>query len=131
MTAPTLPAEYVDLLEGPNTAVFTTLLADGSPQGSPVWFVFDGEAIHVSTTADRLKHRNVLRDPRVSFTIVDPAKPLRYLEVRGVVVITDDVDLSTRDAIARKHGFANGNAFDQPGDRRVTLTITPIRVIEH
>jgi hypothetical protein len=36
-----------------------------------------------------------------------------------------------RDAIARKHGFPDGGAFDEPGSHRVTMTIVPTRVIEH
>jgi len=123
-------SEYDDLLYAPTTAILTSLLPDGSPQGSPVWFLYDGEHLRVSTTADRQKHRNVTRDPRVALTIVDPARPLRYLEVRGRAELSDDTDLTVRDAVARKHGYADGAAFDRPGARRVTLTIVPTRVIE-
>jgi len=128
---PPLPHAYLDLVEAPNTAVLTTLLADGSPQASPVWFWFDGEEIQVSTTAQRLKHRNVQRDPRVSLTIIDPTKPLRYLEIRGTVTVTADPDGIVRDLVAVKHGYADGTAFDPPGSKRVTFHLTPTRVIEH
>ena len=129
---PSLPEAFRDLLLGANTAVLTTLLADGSPQGSPVWYWSDdGRDLQISTTADRLKHRNVLRDNRVSVTIVDPARPLRYLEVRGTADIEDDPDGVVRDRIAVKHGFSDGAAFDEPGARRVTLRIRPTRIIEH
>jgi PPOX class probable F420-dependent enzyme len=131
VTTPALPESFRDLLEAPNTAVLTTLLADGSPQGSPVWFWFDGTAVHVSTTAQRLKHRNVLRDPRVSLTIVDPAKPLRYLEIRATAELEDDPEGILRDLIAAKHGYADGAAFDPPGSTRVTLHLVPTRIIEH
>ena len=126
-----LPAAYEDLLVAPNTAVLTTLQADGAPNSSPVWFWYDGERIVVSTLAERAKHRNVLRDPRLSFTVVDPAKPLRYLEVRGTVTIASDPDGVTRDRIAAKHGYDDGAAFDPPGATRVDLHITPTRIIEH
>ena len=122
---------YHDLLEAATTAVLTTVMPDGSPQGSPVWFWFDGEAVVVSTTADRLKYRNVVREPRVAFTVFDPAAPLRYLEVRGRAVLEEDPPGEMRDRIARKHGFADGTAFDAPGARRVNIRITPGRVIEH
>ena len=74
---------YLDLLLGPNTAVLASLLPDGTPQASPVWFWFDGERIMVSTTADRQKHRNVKRSPDVALTIVDPNQPLRWLPRSG------------------------------------------------
>jgi PPOX class probable F420-dependent enzyme len=122
---------YHDLLHAPNTALLASILPDDTPQASPVWFWFDGERIKISTTAERQKHRNVQRNPNVALTIVDPAKPLRYLEVRGRVELTDDPEFAIRDAIARKHGFPDGAAFDQPGSHRVTMTIVPTRVIEH
>lgn len=122
--------DYDDLLYAPTTAILTSLLPDGSPQGSPVWFLYDGEHLQVSTTADRQKYRNIIRDPRVALTVVDPARPLRYLEVRGRAEPSDDTDLAVRDGVARKHGYADGAAFDPPGARRVTLTIVPTHVIE-
>ena len=126
-----LPAGYHDLLNAANTAVFTTLQKDGSPNSSPVWFWFDGQRITVSTLAERAKHRNVSRDPRVSFTVVDPARPLRYLEVRAVVTAEADPEGRTRDRIAAKHGYGDGSAFDPPNSTRIDLHLTPTRIIEH
>lgn len=122
---------YHDLLVAAHTAVLTTLQADGSPNSSPVWFWFDGERITVSTLAERAKHLNVARDPRVSFTVIDPERPLRYLEVRATASVEADPDGATRDRIAAKHGYADGAAFDPPGSTRVDLRLTPTRVIEH
>jgi PPOX class probable F420-dependent enzyme len=127
----TIPAAYFDLLEGPHTAILTTLFADGSPQASPVWFIFDGTSVRVSTRVELAKHRNVQRDPRVAFTIVDPARPLRYIEIRGVVTIASDDDYAVRDAVVHKHGYADASSFDPPGQRRAALTIVPTRIIEH
>jgi PPOX class probable F420-dependent enzyme len=126
-----ISSAYEDLLAAPNTAVLVTLAADGSPHASPVWFLYELGEVIVSTTAGRQKHRNLGRDPRVAFTVVDPSKPLRYLEIRGTATLADDEGNVVRDRIAVKHGFANGAAFDAPGERRVNLTLVPTRVIEH
>ena len=126
-----IPASYEDLLVAPNTAILATLLADGTPQASPVWFLYEDGEILVSTVTERLKYRNVRANPAVSFAVVDPERPLRYLEVRGTVDLRDDPDNVVRDAIASKHGFADGGAFDPPGSTRVSLVIRPSRVIEH
>ncbi len=128
---PTIPEAYHDLLTAPNTAVLTTLQRDGSPNGSPVWFWFDGGRITVSTITDRSKHRNVLRDPRVSLTVVDPDRPLRYIEIRATVTVDHDPDGRMRDRIAAKHGYDDGGAFDPPGATRVNLELRPTRIIEH
>lgn len=126
-----IPAAYHDLLTAPNTAVFTTMQSDGSPNASPVWFWFDGDDVVVSTLTDRAKHRNVERDPRVSFTVVDPGRPLRYIEIRGTVEVAADPDGAMRDRIAGKHGYEDGSVFDPPGSTRVSLRLVPTRIIEH
>lgn len=131
MSKPDIPAAYEDLLTAPNTAILATILPTGAPQASPVWFLYRDGQVLVSTLAERLKHRNVIANPMVAFTVVDPERPLRYLEIRGTVAVTDDPDGAVRDAIAVEHGYADGRAFDPPGARRVTLTLTPTRIIEH
>ena len=84
--------------------------------------------MHVSTVVARQKYRNLRRDPRLALTVFDPARPLRYIEIRGTAELHDDPDGEMRDRIAVKHGFADGKAFDAPGDERVTVTIVPSRI---
>ena len=119
------PPDFHDLLRAPNTAVLSTVLPDGSLQGSPVWYWFDGVLVHVSTLAGRQKYRNLRRDPRLALTVFDPAQPLRYIEIRGTAELHDDPDGEMRDRIAVKHGFPDGTAFDPPGAKRVIVTIIP------
>ena len=121
---------YQDLLDAPMTAILASNLPDGSVQASPVWFLSrDGELL-ISTTTDRQKYRNLRRDPRMAFTVIDPSRALRYLEIRGTAHITDDTDLSVRDAIAHKHGYQDGSTFDHPDAHRVIVAIVPTRIIE-
>lgn len=122
------PSNFHDLLRAPNTAVLSTVLPDGSLQGSPVWYWFDGVLVHVSTLASRQKYRNLRRDPRLALTVFDPAQPLRYIEIRGTAELHDDPDGEMRDRIAVKHGFPDGTAFDPPGAKRVIATIMPTRI---
>jgi PPOX class probable F420-dependent enzyme len=122
------PPDFHDLLRAPNTAVLSTVMPDGSLQGSPVWYWFDGVRVYVSTVAARQKYRNLQRDPRLALTVFDPAQPLRYIEIRGTAELSDDPDGEMRDRIAVKHGFPDGKAFDSPGDARVTVAIVPTRI---
>ena len=122
------PPDFEDLLRAPNTAVLGTVMGDGSLQGSPVWYWFDGERVHVSTVVARQKYRNLRRDPRLVLTVFDPAQPLRYIEIRGTAELNDDPAGDMRDRIAVKHGFPDGRMFDAPGDERVTVTIAPTRI---
>lgn len=121
-------AEYYDLLDGQLTGVLTTIGPDG-PHAAPVWFVFNDGCVWVSTRRATQKHRNIVRDPRVSFTIVDPANTMRYVEIRGRATVTDDPTYETRERVVRKHGFASGASFDPPGTQRVSIRIEPIRIV--
>jgi PPOX class probable F420-dependent enzyme len=131
MTPLEMPAAYLDLLDGPHTAVLATVLPSGTPQASPVWFLRDGNTVLVSTVSERQKHHNVARQPLATLTILDPANQLRYIELRSSVTVEDDPSMSVRDAVVVKHGYTDGSSFDKPGTTRVTLRLTPFRIIEH
>ena len=47
----------------------TTVGADGTPQPSPIWFLWDGETVLIYSQPDKPKLRNIERNPRVSFNL--------------------------------------------------------------
>jgi PPOX class probable F420-dependent enzyme len=99
-----IPVSHRDLVECPPVAALTTLAADGSPQTSVVWCDFDGTFVRVNTMRGFAKERNMRRDPRVTLLCYDPARPARYLEVRGTVVrMTEDGAAEHLDRIASKY----------------------------
>ena len=79
------------LVDGKNYAVLATVNPDGSPQTSVVWVGRDGDDLLFSTVEGRVKHGNMLRDPRVSVTVIDSSDPENYVELRGQVSMTPDV----------------------------------------
>ena len=83
---PNIPESLLDLLERPLLAILSTIMPDGSPQASPLWFDFDGKYIFINAARGRVKDRNMRRDPRVALVIVDDKNPYRYLQIRGRVV---------------------------------------------
>ena len=87
----TLNDEIRRLLDGPNFAVLATINPDGSPQTSAMWIGRDGDDVVFSTLVGRRKHKNLLRDPRASFTVLDSDDPYNYVELRGRVSFTEDV----------------------------------------
>ena len=80
------PEKYSDLFKKKAFANLGTLMKDGSPQVTPVWFDYDGKHVRVNSALGRVKDKNIRRDPRVSLSIQDPENPYRYMEVRGKVV---------------------------------------------
>ena len=80
-----IPESHKDLLERPLIAHLATLRPDGSLQSNPVWYGWDGSVLKFSISTMHQKHRNVVANPVVALSIVDPDNALRYLEVRGVI----------------------------------------------
>jgi PPOX class probable F420-dependent enzyme len=81
-----IPESHLDLLESRALAHVATIGPRGEPQVNPVWFDWDGEYLRIAQAPTRQKYRNLQRDPRIALSIVDPANPHRYLEIRGRVV---------------------------------------------
>ncbi|HXW44373.1 MAG TPA: PPOX class F420-dependent oxidoreductase [Streptosporangiaceae bacterium] len=108
------------LLDGRNYAVLATVNRDGSPQTSVVWVGRDGSDLLFSTIEGRVKHRNMVRDPRVSVTIIDSADPENYVELRGRVTMTPDVGRRVDTGLSWKYD-GRDPAEDRPGAVRVVV----------
>lgn len=121
-----IPEKYADLLESNALVHIATIGPNGEPQNNPVWFGWDGQHVLISQTKGRQKFRNVQRNPRVALSIVDPANPYRYLEIRGSVVrIDEDPDRAFINSMAKKYIGQDVYPWHQPGDERVVLVIEP------
>lgn len=87
-----IPTEFADLLNRPLIAHMATVRADGTPQVSPMWFMWDGGQLVFTSTRARQKHANILACPAVAVSIVDP-NTVRHIELRGAVIaIEADLD---------------------------------------
>jgi len=125
-----IPDKYKDLLSGKKAfASLATLMPDGTPQVTPVWFDYDGKNLIFNSARGRQKDLNVRRDPRVTLTIADPENPYRYVEVRGRVTgITQEGASEHIDKMAKKYLDKDKYPFAQPGEVRVLYTVRPEKV---
>ena len=82
------PADFLDLLREDTKALLylATIMPDGSPQVTPVWFGTDGDDILINTNEGRTKDKNMKARPQVAMTIQDPNNQDRYLGIRGEVI---------------------------------------------
>ena len=108
------------LLDGKNYAVLATVNPDGSPQTSAMWVGRHGDDLLFSTIEGRVKHRNMLRDPRVSVTVLDSADPENYVELRGRVTMTPDTDREVDTQLSWKYDGKDPDP-DHPGAVRVVV----------
>jgi len=83
-----IPESHQDLLldEIKAFVFLATLMKDGSPQVTPVWFNVDGDYILINSASGRVKDRNMRARPQVALVIADPNNAYRYLQIRGTVV---------------------------------------------
>jgi len=124
-----IPEEYSDLVKKRALAYLATIMADGSPQVTPVWFDIVDGLIRVNTARGRQKDRNMTREPRVALTIQDPDDPYRYMQVRGVVVETTEKDADGHiDLLAQKYLDEERYPWRNPADTRVIYSIQPVKI---
>ena len=114
------------LLDGRNYAVLATVNLDGSPQTSVIWVGRDGADLFFSTVEGRVKHRNLLRDPRASITVIDSADPENYVELRGRVTMTPDIGRQA-DTLSWKYDGKDPGE-DRPGAVRVVVRMVVDKV---
>jgi len=82
------PEEMKNFLSKPNNAIIGVNRAEGGPQLTPVWYVWDSNAFYFSTTKDRAKYLNIQRDPSISL-IVDDVPSHQYVAAYGKAEIIE------------------------------------------
>jgi PPOX class probable F420-dependent enzyme len=120
------PESHRDLLDN-EVASLATIDGEGFPQISEVWFLLDDDELRISLNDSRYKTKNLMERPQCSLLLLDLAIPDRYLEVRCRARIEPD----DADAFAQKVGAKYGadlKQHDGPGDRRVVVTIEPVKL---
>ncbi|HKY16248.1 MAG TPA: PPOX class F420-dependent oxidoreductase [Microthrixaceae bacterium] len=74
------------------TAKLAVVRKDGAPHVAPVWVDLDGDDIVFMTSADTVKGKAILRDPRVSLCWDDEEPPFSFVTVAGAAVLDTDPD---------------------------------------
>ncbi len=129
-----IPETHTDLLKDEKKAFLylTTLMPNGSPQVTPVWFNTDGEFILINTAIGRVKDKNMRARPQVALCIQDPTNAYRYIQVHGSVVeyTTDGAD-DHIDKLTLKYRGISKYPSRQPGEQRVKYKIQIEKVDAH
>ncbi len=125
-----IPESYLDLFSGKKAfASLATVMPDGSPQVTPVWFDYEGGKIRVNTARGRVKNRNMTQNARVALDVMDPENPYRHVQIRGRVASVSEEGADAHiDSLAKKYLGQEKYPFRQPGEVRVIFTIEPTSV---
>ena len=127
-----LSPKVADFLKGKHFGKIATVMKDGSPHVTPIWYMLDDGKIVINTTTDRVKYFNIKRDNRVCF-LVDSGYPYVILFGRARIARERDSKKDIEDLAIRYTGPAQGKKsaretfWKQP---RATIEITPERVVD-
>jgi PPOX class probable F420-dependent enzyme len=122
-----IPEGFMDLITQKKAlANVATVMADGSPQVTPVWFDYAGGKLRINTAKGRVKARTMTEGARIALAIVDPDNDYRYIQVRGTVSkVTEDGADAHIDGLAKKYLGKDKYPFGQPGEVRLLIEIEP------
>ena len=125
-----IPDKFLDLLQQKKAiAHLATLMPDGSPQVTPVWFDYTNGKLRVNSARGRVKTRNMTQGAHVALEISDPDNPYRYIQIRGhVAQATENGAAAHIDSLAKKYLGKDKYPFAQPGEVRVMFEIEPEHV---
>jgi PPOX class probable F420-dependent enzyme len=122
-----IPPSHRDLVECPPVAALSTVMPGGGPHTSVVWCDFEAGFVRINTMRGFRKERNMRRNPLVTLLCYDPARPLRYLEVRGTVIeMTEEGAVEHLDALASKYAGKPVRYFGDVVAAELAATEVPV-----
>ncbi|MEE9274150.1 MAG: TIGR03618 family F420-dependent PPOX class oxidoreductase [bacterium] len=93
--------EAAAFLDKETRGILSTLLPDGNSHPTPVVFAPLNGDIEISSSRDRVKTRNLEKDPRATLCVIPEAfRP--YLCVEGRITLVDDPDGQKNLALYRR-----------------------------
>jgi PPOX class probable F420-dependent enzyme len=130
-TRKTFSPATVEFLHQPFASQLVTINPSGSPQVTVMWFKYEDGALLFTTTTDRVKFRNMQKDPRATLAVVDPSNMYKWVIVDGKF----SVDKHDPEAFYRglAEHYLTGEALEAwkktaQMENRTVLKLTPTQV---
>jgi PPOX class probable F420-dependent enzyme len=120
--------DVTTLLTQPNFAVISTRNADGSILSTVVWVDAADGVVRVNSAVGRKWPTNLERDPYANVLVIDANNPYLFVEIAGRTEGTIEGADEHIDSLAKKYLGQDTYPFRQPGEQRITYTITPEKV---
>jgi PPOX class probable F420-dependent enzyme len=84
-----ISSEFAERIRNAYYMWFTTVRADGMPQPTPVWFVWDGSTFLIYSMPSAQKVRNIRRNPKVALSFAGDDEAGEYLVIMGEAAIDE------------------------------------------
>jgi PPOX class probable F420-dependent enzyme len=128
-----LSAGHRALLQRMRNAVLVTVGLNGAPHVAPVWYLWDGERIRISTPATTRKVADIRADQRVAVCVDDQVSG-EYVTIYGSAVVVDGEAVTelTKPLLLRylpPDEAAARWARINADNSRVVIMVTPARTV--
>jgi len=110
------------------TAKLAVVRANGAPHVAPVWIDLDGDQVVFMTSADTIKGKAILRDPRVCLCWDDERPPFSFVTVAGTARTSTDADELLRWATRIGGRYMGSDRADEYGRRNAAPPEMLVRV---
>lgn len=94
---------------------------DGSPQMSMVWMDVDGNEVLFNTAEERVKPRNLRRDPRILISVQNPLNPQGHAIFHGTATVTAEGAEQHIDMLAKRFLGTDKYPWRAPGEKRLIV----------
>jgi len=116
------------------TAKLAVVRHDGSPHVAPIWVTLDGDDVVFMTSADTIKGKAILRDPRVSLCWDDERPPFDFVTVAGSATTSTDPGELLRWSTAIAGRYMGQDRAEEYGRRNavppeMVVRVTPTKVV--
>ena len=107
-----IPDDVRAFLDDTRFATIGTLDPDGAPRQAVIWYTVEGDDIVLNSAVGRRWPSNLVRDPRIAFSVVDNVDGYRWVGIAGIVTVVEDQAIAQADiaAMARRYHA------DDPGE---------------
>jgi PPOX class probable F420-dependent enzyme len=128
-----LPESHRALFDGDFCAALTTVMPDGQPHVTPVWYNCEASYILLNVMRGFRKEKNMRVNPKVTLLVYDPSQPLRSIEIRGTVVeMSEEGAVDHLDSLTRKYLHRPGARFfgdSVPANLQATYTPVKVKIV--
>ena len=129
--AKTFPSAVSEFLQQPIAAQLATVNPNGSPQVTIMWFKYENGALLFTTTTDRIKFRNMQKDPRAVLTVMNPANMYQWVTIHGKLSVDNREPADFYRRLAEHYLTGDSLAAWKETvvmDKRTVLKLTPTHI---